>query len=152
MIDELGFDPDEPVAGVRSAVVANAAVHAARPSALSGALPRASELAGTLVSLPLTLSDDPTIAEIAAALALGSVAPARRGEEAVAVVRTASGRLYVLPDQCPHDGGPISDGFVEGERVVCARHGWELEACSGRRQCPMRGEFGASPVTQPTDP
>jgi nitrite reductase/ring-hydroxylating ferredoxin subunit len=74
----------------------------------------------------------PQVAAVAAGLQLASVAPARRGDERVAVVRTATGRLYVLPDRCPHDGGPISDGFVEGEQVVCARHGWEIDACSGR--------------------
>lgn len=72
-----------------------------------------------------------TVAEVAAELASAEVAPAMHAGEPVAVVRTATGRLYVLPDRCPHDGGPISDGFVEGEHVVCARHGWEIDACSG---------------------
>lgn len=93
MIDELGFDPDQPWPPVSSVA---------------------------------------QVAEVAASLAHSTVAPARRGAEAVAVVRTATGRLYVLPDRCPHDGGPISDGFVEGEQVVCARHGWEIDACTGR--------------------
>src|SRR5215470_1426383 len=37
-------------------------------------------------------------------------------------------------------GGRISDGFVDGERLVCARHGWELEARDGRceRACKLR--------------
>jgi nitrite reductase/ring-hydroxylating ferredoxin subunit len=41
---------------------------------------------------------------------------------------------------CPHDGGRISDGFVDGERLVCARHGWELVARNGRceRACKLR--------------
>ncbi len=46
------------------------------------------------------------------------------------------GRAFVLPDRCPHDGQPLSDGFVDGDRIVCARHGWEIDACSGRR-CPI---------------
>jgi nitrite reductase/ring-hydroxylating ferredoxin subunit len=101
------------------------------PSALAGAL-----RASALMPLPTAPSEPPTPAEVAARLAAGEVAPALRGAEPVAVIRTESGRLYVLPDRCPHDGGPISDGYVEGERIVCARHGWQLEACSGRRECP----------------
>lgn len=58
---------------------------------------------------------------------VGSVVAARRGAEPVAVARLGSGRLVVVADRCPHDGGWISDGFVEGERLVCARHGWQFE-------------------------
>ena len=54
--------------------------------------------------------------------------------------RLASGRLVVVADECPHDGGRISDGFVDGDRLVCARHGWELEVRGGRceRACKLR--------------
>jgi nitrite reductase/ring-hydroxylating ferredoxin subunit len=57
----------------------------------------------------------------------GEVVRARAGAVPVAVARLASGRLVVVVDECPHDGGRISDGFVEGERLVCSRHNWELE-------------------------
>ena len=65
-------------------------------------------------------------------LAVGDVVRARAGAVPVAVARLGSGRLVVVVDECPHDGGRISDGYVEGERLVCARHGWELEV-SGHR-------------------
>lgn len=77
-------------------------------------------------------------------VAPGAMRPARdaRGRD-VAVARLASGKLVVVEDACPHDGGPISDGFVEGELLVCKRHGWELapgraagEPC--RRVCKLR--------------
>ncbi len=72
----------------------------------------------------------------------GAIVRARDGARAVAVARLGSGRLVVVDDVCPHDGGRISDGFVDGERLVCARHGWELEAKGGRcvraRSCKLR--------------
>jgi phenylpropionate dioxygenase-like ring-hydroxylating dioxygenase large terminal subunit len=72
----------------------------------------------------------------------GAIVRARDGARAVAVARLGSGRLVVVDDVCPHDGGRISDGFVEGERLVCARHGWELEIEGGRctraRPCKLR--------------
>lgn len=58
---------------------------------------------------------------------IGSIMAARRGAEAVAVARLGSGKLVIVADSCPHDGGRISDGFVEGERLVCARHGWQFD-------------------------
>lgn len=63
---------------------------------------------------------------------LGAVVAARDGARPVAVARLYSGELVVVDDECPHDGGRISDGYIEGDRLVCARHGWELVACNGR--------------------
>ena len=63
---------------------------------------------------------------------IGAVVAARDGARPIAVARLASGALVVVEDVCPHDGGRISDGYVEGDRLVCARHGWELVACEGR--------------------
>ncbi len=74
----------------------------------------------------------PDVAEAAARCLPGEVVAARDGDEPVAVVRLASGEVCVLADACPHDGGLLSDGFVEGDRLVCARHQWELDARTGR--------------------
>jgi len=76
----------------------------------------------------------------AARVGTGSVIAARIGARRVAVARLGSGRLVVVDDVCPHDGGRISDGFVDGEHLVCARHGWELVARNGRceRACKLR--------------
>ena len=76
----------------------------------------------------------PQLAEVGTAIHVpaGAIVRARDGARAVAVARLDSGRLVVVEDVCPHDGGRISDGFVEGERLVCARHGWELTVEGGR--------------------
>ena len=66
------------------------------------------------------------------ALAVGEVVAARDGARPVAVARLGSGKLVVVADECPHDGGRISDGVVDGDKLVCSRHGWELVACNGR--------------------
>jgi phenylpropionate dioxygenase-like ring-hydroxylating dioxygenase large terminal subunit len=63
---------------------------------------------------------------------VGRIVAARQGAKPVAVARLESGKLVVVDDVCPHDGALISDGFVEGESIVCARHGWELTPCNGR--------------------
>jgi phenylpropionate dioxygenase-like ring-hydroxylating dioxygenase large terminal subunit len=96
LLDELGYDPDDP----RDAIPQLSGLH----------------------------------------VPAGAILRARDGARAVAVARLLSGRLVVVEDVCPHDGGRISDGFVEGERLVCTRHGWELEAEGGRcrRVCKLR--------------
>jgi nitrite reductase/ring-hydroxylating ferredoxin subunit len=77
---------------------------------------------------------------LASDLPRGAMLAARIGARRVAVARLGSGRLVVVADECPHDGGRISDGFVDGERLVCARHGWELTARRNRceRACKLR--------------
>jgi nitrite reductase/ring-hydroxylating ferredoxin subunit len=80
----------------------------------------------------------PDVAELSPGA--GCVVAARIGARRVAIARLGSGRLVVVDDVCPHDGGRISDGFVDGEHLVCARHGWALEARNGRceRVCKLR--------------
>lgn len=63
---------------------------------------------------------------------VGALLRARDGARPVAVARLESGRIVIVDDMCPHDGGRISDGFVDGERLVCSRHGWELEVHGSR--------------------
>ena len=86
----------------------------------------------------------PSVADAAAGLRPGTLAAAVRDAERVAVVRLRDGRLFVLPDRCPHDGGVLSDGFVEDDQVVCARHGWRIDPCGG--EC-----LSAAPGPRPDD-
>jgi nitrite reductase/ring-hydroxylating ferredoxin subunit len=77
------------------------------------------------------LDDRPTVTDALRNARAGSVQPARHGTSRVALVVLPSGAAYAVSDRCPHDGGLLSDGFVEGNRLVCARHGWEFDVCSG---------------------
>lgn len=78
----------------------------------------------------------PTIRQALARTGRGEVAPARQGERPMAVVVLHDGRAYAVPDRCPHAGALLSDGFVDGTRLVCPHHGWEFDletgACPGR--------------------
>ena len=42
------------------------------------------------------------------------------------------GQYYAIDDICPHMGGPLAEGSVEGDCVVCPWHGWEFEIKSGK--------------------
>jgi toluene monooxygenase system ferredoxin subunit len=35
-------------------------------------------------------------------------------------------------DRCPHAGAMMSEGFLEGDRLICARHHWQFNAGSGK--------------------
>lgn len=35
-------------------------------------------------------------------------------------------RVMALEDRCPHRGGPLSDGILNGSTVVCPLHAWKV--------------------------
>ena len=41
------------------------------------------------------------------------------------------GKIYAIEDVCTHDGGPLDQGELEGERVVCPRHGATFDVKTG---------------------
>jgi nitrite reductase [NAD(P)H] small subunit len=56
----------------------------------------------------------------------------RIGGLSIAVFRTSTGEVYALHDQCPHRGGPLSQGIVHGTRVTCPLHDWVIDLTTGR--------------------
>ncbi|MBI3988408.1 MAG: non-heme iron oxygenase ferredoxin subunit [candidate division NC10 bacterium] len=41
------------------------------------------------------------------------------------------GAYYILDDTCPHQGGPLSEGFVEEGIVTCPWHGAKFNVKTG---------------------
>jgi nitrite reductase/ring-hydroxylating ferredoxin subunit len=41
------------------------------------------------------------------------------------------GRYYAIDDECPHRGGPLSEGELEGAAVVCPWHGAIFDLATG---------------------
>lgn len=41
------------------------------------------------------------------------------------------GKVYAVEDVCTHDGGPLDQGELEGECVVCPRHGATFDVRTG---------------------
>lgn len=48
----------------------------------------------------------------------------------VAVFR-CQGRLYALQNRCPHEGGELSAGALDGDEVVCPLHGYRFNVRTG---------------------
>jgi len=64
----------------------------------------------------------------------------------IAVFRTADDRVYALVDRCPHKGGPLSEGIVQGCAVACPLHGWVIHFDSGEAEAPDQGRVPVLPV------
>ncbi|MCB1864471.1 MAG: nitrite reductase small subunit NirD [Chromatiales bacterium] len=64
----------------------------------------------------------------------------------IALFRTTDDRVFALRDQCPHKGGPLSQGIVHGTTVTCPLHNWKIDLASGEAQGPDEGCTNAFPV------
>ena len=42
------------------------------------------------------------------------------------------GRVVAVDGACPHQGGPLADGDLEGCVVVCPWHRWKFDLATGR--------------------
>ena len=45
-------------------------------------------------------------------------------------------RFLAMDNRCPHRGGPLADGMVTGESVVCPLHAWKIDLQNGNVQRP----------------
>lgn len=68
------------------------------------------------------------------------------------------GAFYAVDNTCPHSGGPLGEGSLDGDIVVCPWHGWRFNVRTGERPdmphftvacCPVRVEEDAIQVALP---
>lgn len=55
----------------------------------------------------------------------------RVGKHALALFRTRSGKVFAVANACPHKGGPLAEGMLAGEQVVCPMHAFRFDSDSG---------------------
>lgn len=46
------------------------------------------------------------------------------------------GEFYAISDVCTHDGGPLVEGQLEDEWVICPRHGARFNVKTGQQTMP----------------
>ena len=45
------------------------------------------------------------------------------------------GRFYALDNRCTHDGGPLSEGELDGTTIICPWHNAEFDVTCGKVLC-----------------
>ena len=63
-------------------------------------------------------------------LPIGGVTTVVAADRAIAITRTASG-YGALDNRCPHQGGPLGDGQIEEDCLICPWHGYEYDPRTG---------------------
>jgi nitrite reductase/ring-hydroxylating ferredoxin subunit len=52
------------------------------------------------------------------------------GRREIAIFNVA-GTLYAIENLCPHQGGPLGEGWLDGMLLTCPWHGWCFDLESG---------------------
>jgi nitrite reductase (NADH) small subunit len=59
--------------------------------------------------------------------------------------------LCALQNECPHRGGPLGQGWLEGEAVVCPWHSWAFNTHTGDALPPERAKVDVLPLRSEGD-
>jgi nitrite reductase (NADH) small subunit len=67
--------------------------------------------------------------------------PLREGRAVTLGARTVAifnlgDRFLATDNECPHEGGPLCDGIVAGDSVVCPLHAWKVRLDTGAVERP----------------
>jgi nitrite reductase (NADH) small subunit len=63
-------------------------------------------------------------------LAPGQAVRVLSGERELALFHLA-GRYYAVDNACPHQGGPLCEGWTQGTSVTCPWHAWTFDLETG---------------------
>lgn len=50
----------------------------------------------------------------------------------VICVANLSGTISAMDNVCLHQGGPLGQGMIEGDKIVCPWHGWQYDPKTGQ--------------------
>jgi thiamine pyrophosphate-dependent acetolactate synthase large subunit-like protein/nitrite reductase/ring-hydroxylating ferredoxin subunit len=83
-------------------------------------------------------------------LPVGRVTTVVAGGRAICITRTEAG-WGALDNRCPHQGGPLGDGQIEGGYVICPWHAYEYDPVTGTPPPGFRDAATPYPVRDAAD-
>jgi nitrite reductase (NADH) small subunit len=75
----------------------------------------------------------------------GNVNEQRVGDFEICLAKV-DGELRALDNLCPHRRGPLGQGWIEGNAVVCPWHSWAFDLTTGCATYPEGEKVSAFPV------
>lgn len=61
------------------------------------------------------------------------------------------GQWYAIDNSCPHEGGPLGEGELEGDIVTCPWHGWQFNVKTGQGNNAYGEDVKRYPIEQTAD-
>ena len=77
--------------------------------------------------------------------AAGQVAEAEVDGVAICLANV-NGELSAVDNICPHRQGPLGQGWLEGEAVVCPWHSWTFNLKTGLSEYPVHARVDVFPL------
>ena len=74
----------------------------------------------------------------AAELPVGRIRAVKVDDRALAISHTAGG-FFATDNTCPHRGGPLAEGDLIGDEIICPWHLWGFDVRTGL--CPGNAEY-----------
>src|SRR6187399_2226029 len=65
----------------------------------------------------------------------------------IAIFRTRKGKIFAVDNRCPHKNGPLAEGMLAGDAIVCPLHAFRYEMPGG--ECDQPGACAVQ--THPTE-
>jgi nitrite reductase (NADH) small subunit len=63
----------------------------------------------------------------------------RLGQMEIAVFRLSDGRIRAVDNRCPHKQGPLAEGIVSGDTIICPLHARKINLETGEVLKPDSG-------------
>jgi nitrite reductase (NADH) small subunit len=67
------------------------------------------------------------------------------GEKTICVANV-NGAITAMDNVCLHMGGPLGQGYIEGEKIVCPWHGWEYDPKTGQLSDDPKSKLDVYPI------
>jgi nitrite reductase (NADH) small subunit len=65
----------------------------------------------------------------------------------VICVANVNGTITAMDNVCLHRGGPLGQGVIEGDKVVCPWHGWQWNVATGEAVHNPGAKVAVYPIT-----
>ncbi len=62
---------------------------------------------------------------------VGTIREYQVGGKAIALANV-DGKFFAISGVCLHQGGPLGEGEMSGQRVTCPWHAWEYDVTTGK--------------------
>jgi len=63
----------------------------------------------------------------------GSAKEVQAADRIVALYKV-EGTVHAMDGICPHQGGPLGQGLLDGRVVTCPWHGWQFDVTTGQHR------------------
>jgi len=61
------------------------------------------------------------------------------GDNMIAIFRLTDDRIKAVENRCPHKQGPLAEGIISGDDILCPLHNWRIHLDSGEVAAPDKG-------------